>query len=759
MAVKTIRVIAPLPPNGCKSAAQARDVIGHLVAAGHEVRPATALQPAYSPDLLHFSTKRVYEPDRLRLSAENPDALVLYPEGLGFGEIKQKLWKHRRLEEWRRIRLAWGALKGSGQAVVIFQPSQLWRPMHLVFVALALGLKIAAWRKICLRRQAGGAAAVVAPILGHRPEPISAEQADLANIRLAASQGGEGGVRLTPLWLRSAYDRLAPDSALAKDIAELIAIIEAFGEARLPAFQTAKGDAVRQAFKDRGERQDPQVPITGFMRHLRFERRLEAKFPLGNETNRRAYAKWYVDHAPETVGHALPLGAVPPRIQAGSSPKSRADALHRIKKYARFFGAAKSVEPSLRDWLVQEITPGAGGLSRLELLIAVLAYAPVKDMEALRSPWSSQELKRWLAGLVRGGYPMLAELARVSDAALPARISITGGPDSETGLGQNQKMSIEALAGIVPEKPVFLHHANADAIPRQMLMHHRDGAFHIGFLLWEMEEVPQSHRLAGEVLDEIWVPSRYVQRLYQAKFDRPVTWVGKGFDLPEIQPFDLSELGVSAGQSVFLTSFDMHSSVARKNPLAAVLAFQLAFEGRQDVRLIVKTTPMLKNHWGDPEQQLGIIQKIAAKDSRIILWQTYLPFAQFLGLISAVTALVSPHRAEGFGYLPAYAMKLGTPVISTDYSGTQDFCTDKTAFPVPWRKRNVRAGESIYPLNRAFWAEIDHEALAKTMQQVLLNQAERDARAKAGQKLMAREYTRAALRDRYKARLAALGLI
>jgi glycosyltransferase involved in cell wall biosynthesis len=261
------------------------------------------------------------------------------------------------------------------------------------------------------------------------------------------------------------------------------------------------------------------------------------------------------------------------------------------------------------------------------------------------------------------------------------------------------------------------------------------------------------------VLDEVWAPSHFVQRIYQQAYDIPITWVGKGFDLPPPAPFDLARLGIRPEQPAFLLSFDLHSSVARKNPLAAVHAFQMAFEGNPEARLIIKTSKPPKKHWGDPEKQMLIIKKLMARDPRIILFQEHLPFADYLGLIKAATALVSPHRSEGFGYVPAYAMALGTPVIATDYAGTQDFCTNETALAVPWRKRLVRPGESIFPLENTHWAEIDHEALATAMQEIVNNPAAAARRAAMGKALMRETYSQAALRQRYKARLSELGVI
>jgi len=185
----------------------------------------------------------------------------------------------------------------------------------------------------------------------------------------------------------------------------------------------------------------------------------------------------------------------------------------------------------------------------------------------------------------------------------------------------------------------------------------------------------------------------------------------------------------------------------------------MAFEGNAEARLVIKTSEPPKNHWGDPEQQMSIIKKLMARDSRIILFQEHLPFAEYLGLINAAAALVSPHRSEGFGYVPAYAMALGTPVIATDYAGTQDFCTPETALTIPWRKRAVRPGEPIYPLEGAFWAEINHEALAAAMLDVLANPEAAKARADIGKALMIKDYSQDALRGRYIKRLTERGLI
>lgn len=755
MAPAIARIIAPLPPKGNVAAQHAGQVIYHLDQAGFDVRPSTTNSPAYSLDKLRFAPKERYFAHRNRLLEEAPALMVIYPEGLGFAEIsQQRLW-HRWLEGYRRLGLVWRLLNRASKSTVIYRPRLLKRKDHLLVVLLALIAKARRPKQITLTRQSTPADVSAARITGQETLPCAAETADLASLKLAVKQGAEGGLQLTPLWLNSAFQRLAVTDPIHGEISFLVDVIKAFGDENLPVLANPTGHITALPFQDPPAPPRHGVAISEFMLHLHQARRLGQKFPLESAESVRAYRHWYATEAPKIYSHAL-FRDSPEVIHADMSAVGIADALRKIIQNARFFGAATGVAPALKIWLNTQITLE---MTRLQLLIAVLAHAPLNTVVDLRAPWRTAGLAGWYTALSHQSYPMLAELAELKPPAPPNTWHVTGDSAPDTGLGQNRVMSETALHGVTPKRNFYLHHVNADSIPAQMLRHHEPDAFHIGYLLWELEKVPAAHQLAGKVLDEVWAPTRFVQSIYRRAYDIPVTHIGKGFDLPTPTKFDLGQFGISPDQPVFLLSFDLHSSVARKNPLAAVHAFQMAFEGIKEARLVIKTSTPPKNHWGDPEQQMSIIQKLMAKDKRIILYQAHLPFAQYLGLIEAATALVSPHRAEGFGYLPAYAMKIGTPVIVTDYAGTQDFCTAETALSVPWRQRLVRPGEPIYPLDNAHWAEIDHEALAAAMLNVLSNPQAALQRAAAGKALMAAEYSINAQRARYRARLIVLGLI
>jgi glycosyltransferase involved in cell wall biosynthesis len=173
----------------------------------------------------------------------------------------------------------------------------------------------------------------------------------------------------------------------------------------------------------------------------------------------------------------------------------------------------------------------------------------------------------------------------------------------------------------------------------------------------------------------------------------------------------------------------------------------------------MKTTEVVPGHWGDPHGQWQRLLDAASADPRIEIIVEAQEFTEFLGLIADCDCIVSSHRAEGFGYLPAFAMLLGRPAIVTDYSGTQEYCDETTAFPVRWTPRPMAPEEAIFAVPGAHWAEIDVAHLAERMAEVFADPAAAATRAAAGRALLEREFSHAALAGRYGARLRELGAL
>ena len=389
------------------------------------------------------------------------------------------------------------------------------------------------------------------------------------------------------------------------------------------------------------------------------------------------------------------------------------------------------------------------------------ASAPLPPGRAIRLP--AEPRARGGNGDARSAAALAAAAAQVEP------VLVAGLVGSPSGLGVNLKMSCQTFEAIGAPFSVYdvqrrrlipgagaaeagsaLFHVNADMVG-EALASDLSGELarrkRIGFFLWELDVLPRSHVFGAGLVDEIWAPSQFVAEVYAQATSATVKLVKKFITMPDIGPAQPRP----AGPFRFLTSFDFHSGVERKNPYAVVRAFREAFPlADRDVELTVKTTEYVHGHWGDANNQWQLINEAAALDARIRIVVDALPEREFFAMIRDHDCVVSSHRAEGFGYLPAYALVYRKPVIVTDYSGTADFCTPQTAYPVGCKLTPVRAHEFISEVPGARWAEIDHGHLVETMRQVRGDPAEAQARAGRGARLIQEEYSLAAQAARYR---------
>jgi glycosyltransferase involved in cell wall biosynthesis len=369
----------------------------------------------------------------------------------------------------------------------------------------------------------------------------------------------------------------------------------------------------------------------------------------------------------------------------------------------------------------------------------------------------------------------LARSARTEKAQQLAnqRVTIVGLLASPSGLGVNARMSkavfenmgldVEMVDLRAPsERPMqhrgaALYHINADAVPMAIL----EGGGkriradqRIGFFLWELDKIPEIQRLGIDLVDEIWVPTEFLREVYSEVARVPVRNVGKYLLTP-----DISRLARPKNEAfTFLVSFDYHSGVERKNPLIALQAFCKAFPpSARHVAIVIKTTEFVPHHWGDPHDQWVQIMEIAQRDSRVRVVSDMLSEADYFSLINDCDCVVSTHRAEGFGYLPAYAMLLGKSVVTTNYSGTTDFCNSDTSWLLKYRLKPVLPGEFMFDVPGAVWADVDLDQLVETMREVIQADGLRIKREQAGQNFVREHYSLDAQSERYKESMRGFG--
>jgi len=316
------------------------------------------------------------------------------------------------------------------------------------------------------------------------------------------------------------------------------------------------------------------------------------------------------------------------------------------------------------------------------------------------------------------------------------------GPNTDRGLGialESLRQSIKDklpihsmfLPAITKQKSKYIYECNIFVGNPDMLLPalisfpilplHRNK--NIGFFFWELEKIPHEWLRLKHWLDEIWVQSDFVLKIFK-KMSIPVHKIPFVLDLKINKKFNKKYFKLPQKPFIFLFTFDYRSFYARKNPEAIVLAFKKAFGNRDDVCLVIKST----NASSDPTNARQLKSAIG-QSLNIQLQDQFLDRVEQLSLINLCDAYVSLHKSEGLGLGMAEAMALGKPVIATNYSGNLEFMNNKNSCLVAYTKTPVEKHSYIYS-NDQVWAEPDINLAAQLMKKIKDNNVFREKIAK-----------------------------
>lgn len=271
--------------------------------------------------------------------------------------------------------------------------------------------------------------------------------------------------------------------------------------------------------------------------------------------------------------------------------------------------------------------------------------------------------------------------------------------------------------------PVNVICVNPDLLYRLPLwLHYAEWAktYNIGYWFWELENFPPAWRYATKIVDEIWVATDFIAQAMR-KSGLPVIKIPFALEFEPPSPnLNRNYFKLPTEDFIFLYSFDYNSVPDRKNPHDLIRAFQAAFPVHTSVaqvRLILKTTNA--SYYDAYQQSLKLL---IGGDLRIELRDTHLNTSEMRGLINCADCYVSLHRAEGLGLGLAEAMYLGKPTIATAYSGNLEFMNKHNSILVPYTL--VPIPRESYPNSKGqYWAQVDIEAAAKSMQALAVNPA------------------------------------
>lgn len=251
--------------------------------------------------------------------------------------------------------------------------------------------------------------------------------------------------------------------------------------------------------------------------------------------------------------------------------------------------------------------------------------------------------------------------------------------------------------------------------------------FTVGYWAWELPVFPKGWQHTFPFLSELWTISNFTRRALVRHPRSPDVHVfPHAVTPPDHIARDRTQFGWKEHEFVFLMMVDSMSSFERKNPQAAIRAFRSAFGNDPSRRLVVKTRNLYRD-----KMAAGNLAAWVADAPNIEVMDASLPEQKRWELLNAADAVVSLHRAEGFGFVIAEAMRLGKPVITTDWSGHMDFTSADTAFLVPSRLVACEDVYGVYKDGGAQWAEPDLEIAAEQMRAVVTDVAAREARVTA----------------------------
>ncbi len=273
-------------------------------------------------------------------------------------------------------------------------------------------------------------------------------------------------------------------------------------------------------------------------------------------------------------------------------------------------------------------------------------------------------------------------------------------------------------------------------------------------LPWEFGAVPRDWLQSIERhVDELWVPSEHVRRMYLNAGVDPerVVAIPNGVDLDVFTPEGERRPLPDGIRFLFVGGLIM-----RKGPDVLLSAWREAFAGRDDVTLVIKDFGAGGIYAGGDRDAIRAHVE-SGELPRIVLLDEELTTAEVATLYRSCDVLVHPYRGEGFAMPVLEAMACGLPVITTAGGPTDEFCPPEAA----WRIRSRRVEfpheqvDMLPTAGRPWMLEPEHDDLVRLLREAADDAEERTRRGAQG-RIAARALSWDAVAARYESRISEL---
>lgn len=368
--------------------------------------------------------------------------------------------------------------------------------------------------------------------------------------------------------------------------------------------------------------------------------------------------------------------------------------------------------------------------------------------------------------------------AKKSEPNITPGVNVIGYAKSEHGVGQSLRQFTHALdheniAHVVidfnknnlsrtndslldekiveaPSYDINVFHINADQMneAEMQLPSHLFSRYNIGFWHWELPNMLPEHLSGFNLLNEVWVPTAFVQESVAKLSPIPVVKIPHAISFNISADVHRSQFGLPEDKFLFLMMYDFSSFQERKNPQATIDAYTLAFGlESKNVTLVIKT----QNAHHHPKDSALLKDSLANRNDIIWINET-LNRQDVYDLQSVCDCLVSLHRSEGYGLGPAEAMFLGKPVIATNWSGNTEFMRQDNSLPVNFELVTIQEDHGVYKAGQ-IWANPDIEHAAKCMREISTNKVLYQRISKAAERTMREEFSPQVIGNRIRQRL------
>src|SRR5438552_82314 len=206
-----------------------------------------------------------------------------------------------------------------------------------------------------------------------------------------------------------------------------------------------------------------------------------------------------------------------------------------------------------------------------------------------------------------------------------------------------------------------------------------------GYFWWELPVIPEIWVKSLEQFDVLVAGSQYIRSTFERRVPgTPAVYAQHGLrDLDGIHA-DRAKFDLPADKVIFVCILEPTSDPERKNPFAAIRAFQSAFSSEDPAHLVINVNNAQAGGRGS-DLLAQLRNEVMRLGNRVTLIKNFLTYGEVLQLYASCDVFVGLHRAEGLGLGLMEAMALGKPVIATGWSGNMTFMNHANSCLIGYR--------------------------------------------------------------------------